>query len=78
MASNEPKQDSGGSGGGGFFASVVTSLSNLGSAMTKSVNGLMGYEGLEVINPEGSTEDAAEEAKKGRWKQEVLWFINFR
>ncbi|KAK3226360.1 hypothetical protein Dsin_006222 [Dipteronia sinensis] len=38
--------------------------------MTKSVNGLMGYEGLEVINPEGSTEDAAEEAKKGRWKQE--------
>ena len=39
---------------------------------------LMGYEGLEVINPEGSTEDAAEEAKKGRWKQEVLRFINFR
>ncbi|TXG58622.1 hypothetical protein EZV62_016451 [Acer yangbiense] len=70
MASNEPKQGSGGSGGGGFFASVVSSLSNIGSAMTKSVNGLMGYEGLEVINPEGSTEDAAEEAKKGRWKQE--------
>ncbi|KAK3200494.1 hypothetical protein Dsin_023909 [Dipteronia sinensis] len=37
MASNEPKQ---GSGGGGFFASVVSSLSNLGSAMTKSVNGV--------------------------------------
>ncbi|KAK2657856.1 hypothetical protein Ddye_010908 [Dipteronia dyeriana] len=70
MASNEPKQGSGGGGGGGFFASVVSGLSNLGSAMTKSVNGLMGYEGLEVINPEGSTEDAAEEAKKGRWKQE--------
>ncbi|KAI9081159.1 hypothetical protein K1719_036918, partial [Acacia pycnantha] len=32
-----------------------------------SVNG---YEGLEVINPEGGTEDAVEEAKKGRWKQE--------
>lgn len=32
---------------------------------------LLGYEGLEVINPEGGTEDAEEEAKKGRWKQEV-------
>ena len=32
---------------------------------------LVGYEGLEVINPEGSTEDAAEEANRGRWKQEV-------
>lgn len=32
---------------------------------------LMGYEGLEVINPEGSTEDAEEEAGRGRWKQEV-------
>lgn len=33
---------------------------------------LVGYEGLEVINPEGSTEDAEAEAHKGRWKQEVL------
>lgn len=32
---------------------------------------MMGYEGLEVVNPEGGTEDAAEEAQKGRWKQEV-------
>ncbi|XAR50925.1 hypothetical protein NMG60_11005392 [Bertholletia excelsa] len=56
--------------GGGFFASIASSLSNFGSAMHKSVNGLLGYEGLEVINPEGGTEDAAEEAEKGRWKQE--------
>jgi hypothetical protein len=28
-------------------------------------------DGLEVVNPEGGTEDAAEEAKKGRWKDEV-------
>ncbi|KAF6137812.1 hypothetical protein GIB67_040520 [Kingdonia uniflora] len=58
------------SGGGGFFASIATSLSNLGIAMTKSVNGLVGYEGLEVINPEGGTEDGEAEALKGRWKQE--------
>lgn len=32
---------------------------------------LVGYEGLEVINPEGGTEDAEEEAKKGRWRDEV-------
>ncbi|KAJ4893204.1 Oxysterol-binding protein-related protein 3A [Raphanus sativus] len=64
MAPNDPKN------GGGFFASLASSISNLGSAMTKSVNGLVGYEGLEVINPEGSTEDAAEEANRGRWKQE--------
>lgn len=32
---------------------------------------LVGYEGVEVINPEGSNEDAAEEANKGRWNQEV-------
>lgn len=38
--------------------------------MTKSVNGLIGYEGIEVINPDGSTEDAEEEAGRGRWKQE--------
>lgn len=31
----------------------------------------MPYEGLEVVNPEGGTEDAEEEASKGRWKQEV-------
>lgn len=32
---------------------------------------LLGYEGLEVINPEGGAEDAEEEAQRGRWKQEV-------
>lgn len=35
----------------------------------------MGYEGLEVINPEGGTEDAEEEAQRGRWKQEVQYFF---
>ncbi|CAN7113314.1 unnamed protein product [Brassica rapa subsp. narinosa] len=69
MAPNDPK-NGGGGGGSGFFASLASSISSLGSAMTKSVNGLVGYEGLEVINPEGSTEDAAEEANRGRWKQE--------
>ncbi|KAF9598670.1 hypothetical protein IFM89_029920 [Coptis chinensis] len=55
---------------GGFFSSIASSISNFGSAMHKSVNGLIGYEGLEVINPDGGTEDAEEEAHKGRWKQE--------
>ena len=32
---------------------------------------LVGYEGLEVINPDGGTDDAEAEAMKGRWKQEV-------
>ncbi|GJR79682.1 oxysterol-binding protein [Tanacetum coccineum] len=31
---------------------------------------LLGYEGLEVINPEGGTEDAEVEAQRGGWKQE--------
>ncbi|XP_050211403.1 oxysterol-binding protein-related protein 3B-like [Mercurialis annua] len=66
MAPNDPKQTSSSSGGGGFFSSFVSSL----SAMTRSVNGLLGYEGLEVVNPEGGNEDAEEEAKKGRWRQE--------
>ncbi|RWR81612.1 Oxysterol-binding protein [Cinnamomum micranthum f. kanehirae] len=65
MASNDEKK-----GGGGFFSTIASSLSNLGSAMHKSVNGLLGYEGLEVIDPEGGTEDAEEEAQRGRWKQE--------
>ncbi|KAL1200559.1 Oxysterol-binding protein-related protein 3A [Cardamine amara subsp. amara] len=64
MAPNDPKP------GGGFFASIASTITNFGSVMSKSVNGLMGYEGLEVINPEGSTEDAEEEASRGRWKQE--------
>jgi len=32
---------------------------------------LLGYEGLEVINPDGGSDDAEEEALRGRWKQEV-------
>ncbi|XLR19035.1 hypothetical protein HN51_065710, partial [Arachis hypogaea] len=32
---------------------------------------IMGYEGLEVVNPKGGTKDAVEEAEKGQWKQEV-------
>lgn len=32
----------------------------------------LGYEGVEVINPEGGKEDAEEEAHRGRWKPEVL------
>ncbi|KAG2690575.1 hypothetical protein I3760_09G193700 [Carya illinoinensis] len=64
MASTDRKQ------GSGFLASIATSLTNFGSAMTKSVNGLLGHEGLEVVNPEGGTEDSEEEAKRGRWRQE--------
>lgn len=64
MDSTDPKK------GGGFFSSIAASISNFGSAMSKSVNGLIGYEGLEVVNPEGGTEDAEDEARKGRWKQE--------
>nr|GMC57813.1 plastidial pyruvate kinase 2 [Ipomoea batatas] len=33
---------------------------------------MLGYEGLEVINPEGGKEDAEEEAQRGRWKQEAI------
>lgn len=32
---------------------------------------LLGYEGLEVINPEGDSGDAEAEAQRGRWKKEV-------
>ncbi|XP_058209101.1 oxysterol-binding protein-related protein 3C-like [Rhododendron vialii] len=60
MAPEDKKQ------GGGFFASITSSLSNFG----KTVNGMLGYEGLEVVNPEGGTEDAEAEAQRGRWKQE--------
>ncbi|KAK7257045.1 hypothetical protein RIF29_30730 [Crotalaria pallida] len=33
----------------------------------------LGYEGIEVINPEGGKDDAEEEAHRGRWKQEASW-----
>ncbi|KAL9266305.1 Oxysterol-binding protein-related protein [Drosera capensis] len=42
----------------------------LSTAMRCSVNGLLGYENLEVINPDGGQEDAEEQARRGRWKQE--------
>ncbi|XP_057536110.1 oxysterol-binding protein-related protein 3C-like [Amaranthus tricolor] len=54
----------------GFFASMSSSLSMFSNAMHRSVNGLLGYENLEVVNPEGGKDDAEEEAHKGRWKQE--------
>ncbi|KAH6798156.1 Oxysterol-binding family protein [Perilla frutescens var. hirtella] len=56
--------------GSGFFSSFASTISSLGSAMSRSVTGLLGYEGLEVINPEGGTDDAEVEAHKGRWRQE--------
>lgn len=37
----------------------------------------VGYEGLEIVNPEGGTEDSEEEAKRGRWKQEVHYFLHY-
>ncbi|KAE8692397.1 hypothetical protein F3Y22_tig00110839pilonHSYRG00034 [Hibiscus syriacus] len=55
--------------GDGFFSSIANSLSNFGSAMSKSVNDLLAYEGLEVVNPEGGTEDVGEEARRGRWNE---------
>ncbi|KAF5950186.1 hypothetical protein HYC85_012179 [Camellia sinensis] len=33
---------------------------------------MLGYEGIDVINPEGGKDDAEEEAQRGRWKQETL------
>uniref|UniRef100_A0A7N0TCW3 Oxysterol-binding protein n=2 Tax=Kalanchoe fedtschenkoi TaxID=63787 RepID=A0A7N0TCW3_KALFE len=54
----------------GFFEAMSSGISMLGSAMHRSVNGMLGYEGVEVINPDGGKEDTEEEAHKGRWKQE--------
>ena len=34
---------------------------------------LLGYEGVEVLNPDGGKDDAEEEAQKGRWKNEVCY-----
>ncbi|KAL0316335.1 UNVERIFIED_CONTAM: Oxysterol-binding protein-related protein 3A [Sesamum radiatum] len=58
--------------GAGFFTSFASTLSSFGNAMSKSVNGLLGYEGLEIINPDGGTEDTEVEAQKGRWKPELM------
>jgi hypothetical protein len=57
-------------GGGGFFSSFTAGMRSWSTAVHKSVNGLLGYEGLEVINPDGGTDDAEAEALRGRWKQE--------
>ncbi|RZB84224.1 Telomere repeat-binding protein 5 isoform I [Glycine soja] len=54
----------------GFFATMTSGFSMFSSAMHRSVNGMLGHEGVEVINPEGSKEDAEEEAQRGRWKPE--------
>ncbi|KHN30163.1 Oxysterol-binding protein-related protein 3C [Glycine soja] len=56
----------------GFFATMTSGFSMFSSAMHRSVNGMLGHEGVEVINPEGSKEDAEEEAQRGRWKPETL------
>lgn len=45
--------------------------SNLLTTVVFVLYRFVGYEGLEVVNPEGGTEDSEEEAKRGRWKQEV-------
>jgi hypothetical protein len=55
----------------GFFAAMTSGFSMFGTAVSRSVNGVQGNEGVEVINPEGGKEDAEEEAQKGRWKDEV-------
>lgn len=50
MATKDPKQAadaaaaSSSGGGGGFFASIASSLTNFGSAMSKSVNGYQSFE----------------------------------
>ncbi|XP_057484692.1 oxysterol-binding protein-related protein 3C-like [Actinidia eriantha] len=54
----------------GLFAAMTSGFSMFGTAMQRSVNGLLGYEGMEVINPDGGKDDAEEEANRGRWKQE--------
>ncbi|KAG4384729.1 hypothetical protein GLYMA_13G336900v4 [Glycine max] len=56
----------------GFFATMTSGFSMFSSAMHRSVNGMLGHEGVEVINPEGSKEDAEEETQRGRWKPELL------
>lgn len=33
------------------------------------------HDGLEVINPEGGTDDVEEEARRGRWKEEVYYYF---
>lgn len=58
-----------------FRSECVESWANLYS--TTFGSRLLGYEGVEVINPEGGKEDAEEEAQRGRWKQEVVFIYLF-
>ena len=53
-----------------LYANVNSIFPSLANSIY--VYSLLGYEGLEVINPEGGQEDAEEEARRGRWKQEVF------
>lgn len=47
--------------------------------MALFLSSMVGYEGLEVVNPDGGTEDAEDEAQRGRWKQEVrIYFQLFQ
>lgn len=32
-------------------------------------------EGPEIINPEGGTDDIEDEARRGRWKQDVCYYF---
>ncbi|RVW89399.1 Oxysterol-binding protein-related protein 3C [Vitis vinifera] len=48
---------------------MTSDLSMFSNAMHISVNRLLGYEGVEVINPEGGKEYAKEEAQRGDGKQ---------
>ncbi|KAK4440873.1 Vacuolar sorting protein 3 [Sesamum alatum] len=57
---------------GRFLAAMTSRLSLFSNAMHRSVNGLLGYEGVEVINPEVERENAEEEEQRGRWKQELI------
>ncbi|KAL2632407.1 hypothetical protein R1flu_017093 [Riccia fluitans] len=56
---------------GWSFANFSSSVFGFATAAQNKVTSLLpGHEGLEVVNPEGSQDDAEEEAHKGRFKQE--------
>ncbi|KAG8496392.1 hypothetical protein CXB51_007603 [Gossypium anomalum] len=58
-----------------FLINVVLFAYYKGGIICFSCSYGFGYEGVEVINPEGGKEDAEEEDQKGRWKQEMLFFL---
>ncbi|KAK2382387.1 oxysterol-binding protein-related protein 3C [Trifolium repens] len=53
----------------GFFSAMSSRFSVFSNAI-RSVNGLLGYEGVEVINPDGGKDDVDDEVQRGRWKPE--------